>query len=111
MTSKTVTTTSTSMVNNKKRSSDGLQHHSYRPHVNEDVDGIIDVDMNGDGDMDIDVESKQMFESNERRLKFLEQEIVRLSKTLNRPVLDVEIGISSKTPNQSYDDYAVTRKQ
>lgn len=99
------------MVNNKKRSSDGLQHNPYLPHVNEDVDGLIDVDMNGDGDMDIDVESKQMFESNERRLKFLEQEIVRLSKTLNRPVLDVDIGISSKTPNESYDDYAVTRRK
>lgn len=44
--------------------------------------GIVDT-------ADIDVEAEKMFESNEKRLKFLEQEVVRLSQALNAPVVAV----------------------
>lgn len=43
---------------------------------------VVDVDT--DTDLDIDMESREMFESNERRLKLLEEEIVRLSQTLTQ---------------------------
>lgn len=44
----------------------------------------MDVDVDTDTDLDIDMESREMFESNERRLKLLEEEIARLSQTLTQ---------------------------
>lgn len=52
--------------------------------------GIIDA-------AEIDVESKKMFESNEKRLRFLEQEVIRLSQVLNSSAVVVDDSAFNKT--------------
>lgn len=97
-------TTGITVDSDVTRSSSHALRRSISRQGRDDTD--MDSNMDSNIDLDIDMESKQMFESNERRLKFLEQEIVRLSKTLNRPLLTAAV---DKTPNHSCDGYAVRK--
>lgn len=88
-TPKTITTTSTNYSSKPSSYSPCERPFSDCIDETEVFTAIVDAG-------EIDIESKKMFESNEKRLKFLEQEVIRLSEALNPSVLVGDDNLQNK---------------